>query len=54
MVQEAMSYVEFAPDTETKVELIKALSNVTAGKVCALKYSNCCMRVLGTDVLWTG
>lgn len=33
LVQEAMSYIESAPDLETKIELIKTLTNVTAGKV---------------------
>lgn len=33
MVQEAMKYVDSAPDLDTRVELIKTLSVVTAGKI---------------------
>lgn len=35
MVQEAMTFVDQVPDVEIKVELIKTLSTVTAGKVRA-------------------
>lgn len=33
MVQQAMQYIDQTPDLETKIELIKTLNNVSAGKV---------------------
>lgn len=33
MVQQAMQYIDETPDTDTKVELIKTLNSVTAGKI---------------------
>ena len=33
MVQQAMEYIDQTPDIETKIELIKTLNNVSAGKV---------------------
>ena len=33
MVQQAMQYIDQTPDIETKIELIKTLNNVSAGKV---------------------
>eukprot|EP00850_Spirogloea_muscicola_P022759 SM000310S11950 [mRNA] locus=s310:33224:37105:- [translate_table: standard] len=33
MVQEAMTYIDATPDLETRMELIKTLNNVTAGKI---------------------
>lgn len=33
IVQEAMTYLDSSPDEETRVELIKTLNNVAAGKV---------------------
>ena len=33
MVQQAMQYIEETPDLETRIELIKTLNNVSAGKV---------------------
>ena len=33
MVQQAMQYIDETPDIETKIELIKALNSVSAGKV---------------------
>eukprot|EP00897_Mesotaenium_endlicherianum_P008565 jgi/Mesen1/7737/ME000407S06971 len=33
MVQEAMGYIEVAPDLDTRVKLIETLSTVTAGKI---------------------
>ena len=33
IVQEAMTYLDSAPDEDTRVELIKTLNNVSAGKV---------------------
>ena len=42
MVQEAMTYIDQVTDTETKVELIKTLSTVTAGKVGSPEYRRAC------------
>ncbi|KAF3505775.1 hypothetical protein F2Q69_00000386 [Brassica cretica] len=33
MVQQAMQYIDQTPDIETKIELIKTLNNVSAGKI---------------------
>ena len=33
MVQQAMQYIDETPDIEARVELIKTLNNVSAGKV---------------------
>lgn len=33
MVQQAMGYIDSTPDKASKVELIKTLSNISAGKV---------------------
>lgn len=33
MVQQAMQYIDETPDIETRIELIKTLNNVSAGKV---------------------
>lgn len=33
MVQQAMHYIDETPDIETRIELIKTLNNVSAGKV---------------------
>ncbi|XP_022154185.1 26S proteasome non-ATPase regulatory subunit 12 homolog A-like [Momordica charantia] len=33
MVQQAMQYIDETPDIETKIELIKTLNNVSAGKI---------------------
>ncbi|XXG45887.1 hypothetical protein AAC387_Pa02g0850 [Persea americana] len=33
MVQQAMHYIDDTPDTETRIELIKTLNNVSAGKI---------------------
>ncbi|KAI5672758.1 hypothetical protein M9H77_13122 [Catharanthus roseus] len=33
MVQQAMQYIDQTPDLETKIELIKTLNNVSAGKI---------------------
>lgn len=33
MVQQAMQYIDQTPDLDTKIELIKTLNNVSAGKV---------------------
>lgn len=33
MVQQAMQYIDQTPDIDTKIELIKTLNNVSAGKV---------------------
>lgn len=33
MIQQAMGYIDQTPDLETKIELIKTLNNVSAGKV---------------------
>ena len=33
MVQQAMQYIDQTPDIETRIELIKTLNNVSAGKV---------------------
>ncbi|GMP25495.1 hypothetical protein CsSME_00002334 [Camellia sinensis var. sinensis] len=33
MVQQAMQYIDETPDIESKIELIKTLNNVSAGKV---------------------
>ena len=34
MVQQDMQYIDETPDLDTRVELIKTLNNVSAGKVC--------------------
>lgn len=36
MVQQALQYIDQTPDLETKIELIKTLNNVSAGKVSVL------------------
>lgn len=41
MVQQAMQYIDQTPDIETRVELIKTLLNVSAGKV-RIRASYCC------------
>ena len=33
MVQQAMQYIDETPDSETRIELIKTLNSVSAGKV---------------------
>lgn len=33
MVQKAMEYIDLTPDMDTRIELIKTLSSVSAGKV---------------------
>lgn len=33
MVQQAMQYIDKTPDLDSKIELIKTLNNVSAGKV---------------------
>jgi 26S proteasome regulatory subunit N5 len=33
MVQKAMDYIDLTPDIDTRIELIKTLSSVAAGKV---------------------
>lgn len=33
MVQQAMQFIDQTPDVDTKIELIKTLNNVSAGKV---------------------
>jgi hypothetical protein len=33
MVQQAMQYIDETPDVETRIELIKTLNSVSAGKV---------------------
>jgi hypothetical protein len=33
MVQQAMQYIDQTPDLESRIELIKTLNNVSAGKV---------------------
>ncbi|KAJ0772806.1 putative 26S Proteasome non-ATPase regulatory subunit 12/COP9 signalosome complex subunit 4 [Helianthus annuus] len=33
MVQQAMQYIDQTPDIETKIELIKTLNSVSAGKI---------------------
>lgn len=33
MVQQAMQYIDKTPDLDTRIELIKTLNNVSAGKV---------------------
>lgn len=32
MVQQAIQYIDMTPDMETKIELIKTLNGITAGK----------------------
>lgn len=39
MVQQAMQYIDQTPDIETRIELIKTLNNVSAGKVNLMLYS---------------
>jgi len=36
MVQQAMQYIDETPDVETRIELIKTLNSVSAGKVSVL------------------
>ena len=36
MVQQAMQYIDETPDIETRIELIKTLNSVSAGKVGVL------------------
>lgn len=36
MVQQAMQYIDETPDVETRIELIKTLNSVSAGKVSML------------------
>lgn len=38
MVQQAMQYIDQTPDIESKIELIKTLNNVSAGKVNSYIY----------------
>lgn len=33
MVQQAMQYIDQTPDLDTRIELIKTLNNISAGKV---------------------
>lgn len=40
MVQQAMQYIDQTPDLDTKIELIKTLNNVSAGKVVLLEKSH--------------
>lgn len=35
IIQQAMHYIDDTPDIETRIELIKTLNNVSAGKVNA-------------------
>lgn len=41
MVQQAMQYIDETPDIETKIELIKTLNSVSAGKVSLLSSYKC-------------
>lgn len=41
MVQQAMQYIDQTPDLETKIELIKTLNNVSAGKVRSVVHFSC-------------
>lgn len=43
MVQKAMEYIDLTPDMDTRIELIKTLSSVSAGKV----------RIMATQILLT-
>lgn len=38
MVQQAMQYIDQTPDLDTKIELIKTLNSVSAGKVSAFSF----------------
>ena len=38
MVQQAMQYIDQTPDIESKIELIKTLNSVSAGKVNSYIY----------------
>lgn len=55
MVQQAMQYIDQTPDLETKIELIKTLNNVAAGKVSVLLTSfflvNCRLEHFGSFCL---
>jgi hypothetical protein len=42
MVQQAMQYIDEAPDVETRIELIETLNTVSAGKVLLLPVCCCC------------
>lgn len=54
MVQQAMQYIDQTPDLETRIELIKALNNVSAGKVyMCLKASTTSFQIIKWDLLCT-
>lgn len=40
MVQQAMQYIDETPDIDTRIELIKTLNNVSAGKVSCRKWGD--------------
>jgi len=40
MVQQAMQYIDQTPDLDTRIELIKTLNNVSAGKVVHYSQAN--------------
>jgi len=40
MVQKAMEYIDLTPDMDTRIELIKTLSSVSAGKVRTFHLDN--------------
>jgi 26S proteasome regulatory subunit N5 len=40
VVQKAMEYIDVTPDVDTRIELIKTLSSVAAGKVRRMTTSN--------------
>lgn len=41
VVQKVMEYIDVTPDVETRIELIKTLSSVAAGKVRRMATSYC-------------
>ena len=52
MVQQAMQYIDETPDVETRIELIKTLNSVSAGKVSVLilnllfLFNQCCYIIM--------
>jgi hypothetical protein len=53
MVQQAMQYIDETPDLDTRVELIKTLNSVSAGKVWLIFTLLLCIYLFGFDfVMW--
>lgn len=54
MVQQAMQYIDQTPDLDTKIELIKTLNNVSAGKASPVLYLFSCIPYLKVPILLYG